>query len=155
MSLFIGDPQIFSIELAYNEELNPWMGRMRIWLGGNYIGTLDDTSIYSLVLFQLEKIFVKNLDLINSNIVDIHQLYNLIKSEEIDGAGKYFLLLGDSFDDFSIIAFCKNDEIIFLWMLLDKPFFKYKNYPVGLQCSIIPVAFFSKVLSEFRQRTSH
>ncbi|GLS05555.1 hypothetical protein GCM10007860_27110 [Chitiniphilus shinanonensis] len=149
MSLLFGDKQIFAIELASDEDLIGGVGRVLLWLGGEYVGTFDDTSIHSLVLAQLKSVFSKRLDGDYLRGEAVCQMYDLIKSEKIEGAGQYFLSLGDSFDDFSIVVFLKGEEVVFLWKLLDKPFFEYKNYPEGLQCSIIPAAFFSKVLSDF------
>ncbi|TJZ77318.1 hypothetical protein [Chitiniphilus eburneus] len=149
MSLFIGDKEKFAIELASNEELGHKVGRLRIWLGDKYIGTFDDASIYSLVLMQLKNVLAKNLDVECLDFDDMVRVYDLIKSEKFDGAARYFLSLGDSFDDFSIVAFCKDGEVFFIWTLMDEHFFEYEDYPTGLQYSIVPVAYFSKVLSGF------
>lgn len=150
MSFVIGDTGTFAIELASRDELCNKIGRMRIWLGGKHIGTFDDTSIYSLVWQQLDNVLAKKLDLNKFGFAGARQIYDEIKSGEIDESGRYFLSLGDSFDDFSVIALRNDDEIIVIWELLDEHFFEYEDYPLGLQCSTISVIYFSSVLSEFK-----
>ncbi|UXY15340.1 hypothetical protein N8I74_18825 [Chitiniphilus purpureus] len=150
MSEFLGDAKVFAIEFSSRQDLKQRSGPLQIWLGGKKIGTLDDTSVYSLVLAQLESIVSKNMDFYSEK-TDIFGVYDLIKNGEIDDAGKYFLSLGDSFDDFSVVAFCSGAEVIFIWELLSEHFFEHDNYPEGLQTSAVPIKAFSAVLNEFRE----
>lgn len=45
--------------------------------------------------------------------------------------GRYLVSLGDTFDDFLILAYRVESCLIILWQLLERPVFKYPNLVAG------------------------
>ena len=77
-------------------------------------------------------------------------IYEAVKEspDECDG---YHLILGDTFDDFSMTVFATNNQYVFIWKLNDDPFFNYQDYPKEVLHGTVQKESFEKVVKQFRQ----
>lgn len=147
----IGCVDSFAIEYAIESNSPKKMGKIRIWLKGNYLGAYDDVNILSVTLHQLEKLSPECLEEIVAKGKSEEEIYSYIKSGTCADNGKFMLSLGESFDDFSIVVYLSGEKIKFLWELHEDPFYTYPNYPRGLLSADIPVETLREVISEFRR----
>ena len=83
------------------------------------------------------------------------EVFDFIKSEDNLEGGRYFLSLGEGFDDFSIVVYRFNDMLKFIWKLHDdRPFssFQYEGYPHLIQSAEIEINEFHEVVTEFKTK---
>lgn len=63
--------------------------------------------------------------------------------------GKYLLSLGETFDDFSMMVFVREDVMHFVWKLNPPLFFEYPGYAMNVCEAALGFSFFCKVVNEF------
>ena len=145
MSELIGDKNNFAIELDV-ESLTPHpFGSLRIWLGGRPVGAFYDSHMLKASLYQIQNVLNRPLTNIDCVTLNPESLFRKIKEL---GLGEYFLNIGESFDDFSIIVCEYNCNYYFIWKLHNKPFFEYINYPLGVQSHIVSREVIKYVIEE-------
>jgi hypothetical protein len=131
------------------------MGSVRLWVKNTYIGTFDDINLLNVTLHQLKKANPAMLDGERFRGLRESEVYKIIKSGKMSESDKYFQSFGESFDDFSIVAYYLDGFMYFIWILLDTPFFTYINYPKGIQFSKIPINVLSEVIVQFEDELSN
>ncbi|MCP4088214.1 MAG: hypothetical protein GY746_00250 [Gammaproteobacteria bacterium] len=144
MCKLIGDKNNFGFEYEISPSVSHVMGNMRLWIEGRYIGSFDDTNILPTIIHQFEGLEEFNLDGCKFQNMGVHEIYDLIISDSIPDSYNYLFSPGEAFDDFIIIAFVCNGEIVFIWSLVENPFFEYSDYPKGIQSARVPVDVFKK-----------
>lgn len=143
----IGNKNIFAIEYEIESTLPNIMGKACIWIDGNYIGAYDDSHILTGTLYHLERISPTSVNGEQFNGMNSENVYEVIKNHK-DG---YFLNLGESFDDFSVIVYFSEGKFNFIWELLDAPFYNYPGYPEGLLSSRVSESYYTEVLKKLKK----
>ena len=157
MYYLIGKKQNFAVEFnvqseRYNRHL---FGGIRLWLNGQYLGAYEDINILSVTWYQLEQLLTRNNYNDDFSKMNDSEVFAFIKSEDNLETGRYFLCLGEGFDDFSAVVYRFNDMIKFIWKLYDdRPFssFQYENYPHLIQAAEIKINEFHEIVTEFKTR---
>lgn len=149
--LIIGDKMRFAIEYEIQKGGRYVMGRLRLWLSGQYIGAYDDIAMLSAILFQMEGVEITKLEGCEFLKETANRIYDLIESNVAFDSRRHLLMLGESFDDFSIYWFYCKGNLHFVWKLTDSPVFAYPDYPKGVQYAQISVEEFIMVVSELRK----
>lgn len=149
-NFLLGNKDIFAIEYEFQDG-STGSGKIRLWLNSCYIGAYEDINILSVTLAQLENLALSE-SIENEGFVEssIEETYFYIKEGNDEGAGKYFLSLGEAFDDFSIVVYSFKGSFNFIWKLWDDPFFEYEGYPKGLLSASIPIDFFKQIVALFK-----
>ena len=95
--------------------------RLRIWVGGVMLGTLDETTYLPSFLPDLEGLAVP-ADCANAG-----------ENEESDSDEIYEKMysFGESFDDFFIWRKLEGNSVKIKFRLVDRPFHKYPDLAVG------------------------
>lgn len=147
----IGDKNCFGIEYAIQSRNSHTMGNLRMWLGGMYIGAIDDVNILTSILFELEGLDPQTIDgsVFSGMASDV--IYESVKSESDSNCDKYYFTPGEGFDDFSIVAYTSNGTFNFIWKLHDDPYFEYPDYPEGIQSAQVSVNEFQKIVMKFKE----
>ena len=158
MRYLIGKKENFAIEFniqseRYNRHL---FGGIRLWLNGKYLGAYQDINILSVTWYQLE-LLTKDTNIENNDFAkkSDKEVFDFIKSGDNLEGGRYFLCLGEGFDDFSVVVYRFNDMIKFIWKLYDdRPFssFQYEDYPHSIQSAEIEINEFHKIVTEFKTK---
>lgn len=146
----VGSKDIFAIEFYITESLPKPMGIVRVWLGGEYIGTLEDVNFLSVTLHQLERISLNELFCEDLEGLKPQEAYCLIKSGVIDNSEKFFLSMGESFDDFSVVLYGCQNNLVFIWELNDNQFFDYPQYSSGVKFAKVSFDYFVSIVKEFK-----
>ncbi|MET4163662.1 hypothetical protein ABIE61_003527 [Marinobacterium sp. MBR-111] len=152
MPCLIGDKGIFAIEFEIRDKGTKPMGIIRIWLDGHYIGTFDDVNILTTTLHQLDRVSYESVCSETLDKLDPKDVYQLIKSDTLDGAGRHFLSLGESFDDFSVVLYGCDKNLVFVWELNENHFFDYPGYPEEVQYACVPVNYFANKVELFKKK---
>ena len=152
MTQIVGDIDIFAIEFDVQSRSTKLMGMVRIWLSGKYLGAIEDINILTVTLHQLERVFYSKLYDKHLGELNPKDAYCLIKEDRVEGAGKHFLSLGESFDDFSVVLYGCDENLIFVWKLNEDHFFDYPGYPAGIQYALVPIDCFAKTVEKFKKR---
>lgn len=143
----IGNKTTFAIEYAVQITEPDYIGQILLWVNGNYIGTIDDTAHLQTVASVLIDLLYNHTQYTfpETQGKTNKQIFEMVKGE--NRGEFYHLILGDTFDDFSMTAsVCETD---ILWQLHDDPYFNYPNYPTKLLTGDIPIDDFSKVSIAF------
>ncbi len=158
MYYLIGTKENFAVEFnvqseRYNRHL---FGGIRLWLDGKYLGAYEDVNILSVTWYQLE-LLARDTRIYNDDFVKINdsEVFDFIKSEDNLEGGRYFLSLGEGFDDFSVVVYRFDDAIKFIWKLHDdRPFssFQYDDYIHSIQSAEIEINEFHEVVTEFKKK---
>ncbi|KEQ11796.1 hypothetical protein [Endozoicomonas numazuensis] len=151
----IGNKYTFAINYEIESVSPSIMGRVCLWVGNTCIGTIDDTNLLSVTLYQLKKMNPVMLDGTQFRGLKESQIYQTIKSDNNLELDRYFMSFGESFDDFSIVAYFLDGFMCFIWILLDHPFFTYINYPKDIQFAKVPINVFSEVIAQFEDELTH
>lgn len=125
-NFIFGNKDLVALELNIQPDSNNNYGHLRIWIGGNFIGSIEESQTISTVVYNLE-----GLATVNENVISLSD-----KSEsgeyllkKFDSQASFLLTLGECFDDFHICAARHVDELVFIWQLHEDPYFSYENYP--------------------------
>jgi hypothetical protein len=140
-----GDKLNFAIELEVESPLDRF-GIILIWFKGLAIGTRDDVAMLGVPLYSLK--FIENSIDSSFETMNKTDVYSFIKSENNLEGGKFYKHFGDTFDDFSIVAYTSDDTVVFIWKLHESPFFSYNNYPAGILSAIVPLQDYLNVIYE-------
>ncbi len=149
----IGNKTDFAIEYKLNQ-VDPYiMGNVCMWINGKYVGYFDEEVMITAFQVALNNTVARLNELRNEQFETKHikDIVTLI-CRDIDENGKYILSLGESFDDFVIYVFCKNNKVYFIWQLIENPFFDYLNYNKGLQCEAISNEIFIQVIALLNEK---
>jgi len=144
----LGNKELFAVEYEVDKVQPHLQGKIRLWLGACYVGAYEDVEMLLVVLSQLERVKSDKLNGEAYRNLNFELAYEKIKEND----GKFFLSLGESFDDFSIVIYFLDGAFTVVWELLDNPFFTYPNYPQGLQLVKIPEESFTQVVEEFKKQ---
>lgn len=143
--MLIGNKESFAIEWTNNKsQVSPVL----VWIGGDYLGTLEDSQPLGVVCHQLVKLS-NNLKYIgfSAGVTDSVDTFDALLADE---SGRHLVSLGDTFDDFCILAYTNQNDIYFIWRLESDPFFNYPNYGREIKSFKVHVPVFLEVLSMFR-----
>lgn len=133
MDIFIGDKKQFGIEIKsahlFNNR-NPY-GYAKIWLGGNFFGSIYD-SVY-LDGYLLGGLFqISNVPFlsITESFTDCHSMFEYFYKRLLDEndaeVHRYLINFGTFTDAFTIFAFKNNADVTVLWKIRDDN--NYSNY---------------------------
>jgi len=146
--MIVGDRKKFAIEWIKAASLSP----IRIWVNDRYIGTLEDEQFLGAVAEQLKNL-LNRLDILSLECFpDDDSMFDFLLSE---GSGKHILSLGDSFDDFCILVYVKEDEIYFVWRLEPEAYFNYPGYGVDVNFGCVYISDFRRVLNDYKKEISY
>ena len=67
-----------------------------------------------------------------------------------EGSGSHLVSLGDTFDDFCILAYMQGNNLCLVWRLESDPFFTYLDYTKGVVIGTIPAVEFEDVLGGYQ-----
>lgn len=153
MKNLIGDKNSFAIEYVINKVHPHIFGNVLIWLGGNYIGLLDEevmlnSSLGSLIDLISEERMSKYLN------IDIHSrskddLFTMLQQNSDDLKDNAIFSLDESTDDFCIFVVKYSNTLRFLWALNDEPYGVYNSYPEGVLSVDIDVDVIKSVIEKF------
>lgn len=134
MHLLIGEKEKFGIELIIDSqnENGVYLGYAKLWLGGNFLGTIEDyifiKGYLSNVLVRMQ--FAKTLD--DTNFKDPAEVFDhlLQRLHNLDiEADSYRFSFGTMSDDFLIFAYKRGDDLVIIWKMdRDSQFSDLKNY---------------------------
>lgn len=149
--MIFGKTEQFAIEIAEPaDNISKSLLPIRIWLNSIPIGTFFDKTYIPVFLGRLERCLSGDLQLpIEWAKQDTQEKFdNLMQG---DDSAKYVLGLGDSFDDYNLFYYHKDNLIFFIWSLCNSPNFHHKNELIGssFECSS-EKDFISSVLNEFK-----
>jgi hypothetical protein len=149
MKCIFGDKAVFAIEIRVNRPGIKPFGNIRIWLNSLYCGFYDDEVPILVTLTRLKRI--PELLLLDAGLLALpHEIFfNKACSGDIENSDKYFLSLGESFDDFSTIGYFDGGSVVVMWQIDEKTFFSYPEYPEGINSATIPLKMFNEVVDEF------
>jgi hypothetical protein len=140
----IGNKQEFAVELEI-ERLNPKpLGKLRLWLGGVFIGSFEDSHFLNVSLHQIKSVLNRSLSNMHYINLGPEEAFSEIKKL---GLGEYFLNIGESFDDFSVVIYEHDGSYHFVWRLHDEPFFEYPEYPTDIQSYAVSREVLTRVIS--------
>lgn len=149
--MIFGKTEQFAIEIAEPaDNISKSLLPIRIWLNSIPIGTFCDKTYIPVFLGRLERCLSSGLQLpAELTQKDTNEkLNNLMEGND---SAKYVLGLGDSFDDYNLFYYHKDNLIFFIWGLCDSPIFHHPNELLGssFECSF-EKDFVSSVLNEFK-----
>jgi hypothetical protein len=123
------------------------LSAIKLILNYKEIGTFEDEQVLGVFTHQIQRLI--NLETLKRNEVpqDTKEAFEYLDSEE---SGKYYLSLGECFDDFSIRAFRENKKVHILWELSDEPFFSYKDPYRGIQHETFDICDVEKVMKSLK-----
>jgi hypothetical protein len=147
--MMVGQKNIFGIEYEIGQNFK--LGYVRIWLNDIYIGAWEEVFLSYLKGTFLNLISDKNkFTNFPQQLITPEDIVNQITEFPVYSIDKHILRgLGESFDDFYVVCFIREEKIHFVWKLVDKPFFSYPNYPKTAQMSVVDIRYFEKVVNEF------
>jgi len=146
----IGDKSIFGIEVSIACEVPDFLGFLRIWINGTYLGYFEEEcylKVIAGVLTDVSKSY-ERLNFSHFQGLSYSAIYDAVK-EDSDECECYHLILGDTFDDFSMTVFVTDSQYVFVWKLNDDPFFKYEKYPTEVLHGRVQKESFEQVVKSF------
>lgn len=125
--MLIGHKNTFAIEV---ELTSSRLAKTRLWINNIQLGAFEDEIILGSLLGDLNQLISDNSNRYNLN-QDLKEkkkieLFTFLLSSTSEEADKS-IFGGAGFDDFDIRVVFDNDKPLFMWKLIDSPFFKYKN----------------------------
>lgn len=151
MTNLIGNKTQFGIEYEVTSTEDGRLGRIRLWLDGKYLGSIDDIGILSVTVNQLGRLLEKPDSGEEFLEKSSDEILELSKAGSIENGGRLLISLGESFDDFYVLAFRNRENIRFFWKLNESSFFSYHNYPPHVMCADVPVEQIRRVVSDFER----
>jgi hypothetical protein len=151
-TVVIGTKEYFGIEYMPVQFQDTQNLRVRLWLNGLPLGTLEEEAYLPTFKSNLSK-FVNCPSNTDWSLASMEELKKLLNDGDIDG--KNLVTLGETFDDFCIVRFCLEDRIVIVWDLVDSPFFSYPELPVGPFKAEVSCKQISSTVSEFFSRFSN
>ncbi len=131
-----GRKKVFAVEWCERSVMNG-IARLRLWIGNNYLGTLEEPQMYGVVFGQLRRAINNRAELKLGYIASKKEdIFQVLLSEE---SGKYLLSFGEAFDDFCIFGFVHESKMYFVWQLETEPFFSYPNYKREVIMCSVPI----------------
>lgn len=149
MTCLIGEKEVFGIEYEISSKDRFVMGRMRVWIEGNYLGAFDDLDMLGSAQLQFKDLDSTSPDGCEFVGKSPERICDLIDAKSPEDRWRYVFSPGPSFDDFFIIVYTCNDVIYFVWKLEDQPFFDYPGYPKDVQSAKVPAGSYRKVVAAF------
>ena len=152
MNTVIGQKSEFAIEYKLNKTEPHIMGNVCIWLEGKYLGYLFEEIILGVFQNAFKQLTNRLNQLENSEFDDksFVEIYKLIASGKLD-TGKHIFAPGESFDDFIIYVYKKDDELNFIWKLCDEPFYNYPEYNNEINHKSIQTERFLECIERFNK----
>ncbi|MCS4307407.1 hypothetical protein M2404_001734 [Rheinheimera pacifica] len=84
--------------------------------------------------------------------LDVERIFELLLAEE---TGKHLISLGESFDDFCILVYAKDDLLNFVWRLEPDPYFDHPQYGYELKSGVVPLKYFLGVVEDYKSAISN
>ena len=143
--MIIGSKKSFAIEWSENARVSP----VRLWVENKFIGTLEDSQSLAIMSHQLEGLVkrVEKLSFTREKGESNQKIFDRLLSE---GSGSHLVSLGDTFDDFCILAYMQGNNLCLVWRLESDPFFTYLDYTKGVVIGTIPAVEFEDVLGGYQ-----
>jgi len=145
-SKIIGDKEVMAIEYRITQKKPYIMGNLILWMGGVYIGTFEEEQMLLNIAYGLERLATNISSNERLNHLGKDEIYHLLNKNNQG----HLVNLGEGFDDFLVYSYVTDNELNFIWNLLDEPFFTYPSYPSGLGFAKIPKEFLIDVVEEFK-----
>lgn len=150
MIQLIGNKNEFAVEYDV-KQVKPYLtGNVCLWIGNSYIGYFHEEVMLNSVRASLCNLKRRLNELQEHEFENksVKEIFEFIYSDRNDN-GKFLLNLGESFDDFSVSVFKKNEFLTFIWRLTDKPFFEYPDYKKDIRSKTVPISIFLNVIDNF------
>lgn len=143
-----GEKQEFAIEVLGEKPLTYLP--VRIWLSGVPIGTLDDETYIPTFANRILRVTEPPRELFADVASAESRGMAYVLSNECEDNGRYFVGLGDTFDDFTLLRYPINEDIVFLWKLTESSCFSYIDVVPGKECKcVVPQKVARNVVSSF------
>ena len=113
MTEIVGNKNVFGFEYNIQDSSPYLMGNIRVWIKGRFIGCFEDTNILPTIINQFDNLETFNSDGCKFNKMDINDVFKILSNPKANNY-RYFFSPGEAFDDFIIITYACNNEIIFL-----------------------------------------
>jgi len=145
-SKIIGKKEVMAIEYRLTQKKPYIMGNLILWMDGVYIGAFEEEQMLLNIAYGLERLATDISSNDRLNHLGKDEIYHLLNKNNQG----HLVNLGEGFDDFLVYSYVTDNELNFIWNLLDEPFFTYPSYPSGLGFAKVPKEFLIDVVEEFK-----
>lgn len=147
-SRVFGNKDIFAIERKINKREPYLMGNMCLWIGGLQVGSFEDEVMLSCIQQSLSCFSSRFEEMEEHDFrgKPSEEIFFMVFESDMDN-GQFLIHIAESFDDFELFTYKEDNEIHFVWKLVDAPFFKYPNYPEGIMHKKVDVNFLLDVIN--------
>lgn len=149
MSKLAGSKESFAIEIDISKREPDLMGKVYVWIANTRLGAPEEENLilphlYSMRLLvqRIENLSNKDLDSLSTE-----EVFNRVYCGS-DQDYKHHVALGEAFDDFYLIAYKTDQDIVLCAKLNEEPFYEYKDFPSSPLRKAVPFAEFTRTIDQ-------